>query len=169
VACSARERAKTQAWALITVLALLASLPSFAAAVESEVTRESYVASVEPICKENKQASDRYLTGVRTLVRKDKLKPAASRFTKAAAALEKAHKQLALVPQPTADQAKLGKWLAGIKGEVSLMRQISAKLRAGDAGKASSLSVKLTHNATTTNNQVIAFQFDYCRIDPSRY
>jgi hypothetical protein len=49
------------------------------------------------------------------------------------------------------------------------MRQISAKLRAGDAGKASSLSVKLTHNATTTNNQVIAFQFDYCRIDPSRY
>lgn len=153
----------------LPVLAILVSMALAVPALAAEVTREEYKAAVEPICKTNKQASDRYLTGVRNLVRDDKLKQAATRFTKAAAALEKAQKQLALVPQPTADEAKLAKWLAGIKGEVSLMRKIATKLRQGNAGQASSLSVKLTHNATTTNNQVIAFQFDYCKIDPSQY
>lgn len=167
--CSAHKRPRTRAWALAFALSLLVALPVAASGAESEVTRESYVASVEPICKTNKQASDRYLTGVRKLVKDDKLKKAAENFTKAAAALEKAQKQLSLVPQPTADEAKLVKWLAGIKGEVSLMRRIAAKLRAGNAGKASSLSVKLTHDATTTNNQVIVFQFNYCKIDPAQY
>lgn len=149
--------------------ALLALLACAALAAADSAERAAYREAVEPICKTNKQASDRYLKGVRKLVKDDKLAQAATRFTKAAAALEKARKQLALVSQPPADEAKLGKWLAGIKGEVALMRTIAAKLRQGDAGRASSLSVKLTHNATTTNNQVIAFQFDYCRIDPSAY
>jgi hypothetical protein len=148
----------------LTVIFALAA-PAFAA----EQTRESYVASVEPICKVNSQTSDKYLKGVSSLVKEDKLKPAATNFTKAAAALEKARKQLTGVPQPPADAAKLTQWLAGINAEASLMRQIATKLRSGAKGKASSLSVKLQHNATQTNNLVIAFSFDYCRIDPSQY
>jgi hypothetical protein len=140
-----------------------------AAALADSAERAAYREAVEPICKANKQASDRYLNGVRDLVRRDKLKPAAQRFTKAAAALEKAQKQLATVAQPPADTTKLGKWLAGIKGEVALMRTIAAKLRQGDKGKASSLAVKLQNNATKANNQVIVFQFDYCKINPSAY
>jgi hypothetical protein len=138
-------------------------------ALAAEQTRESYLAAVEPICKTNKAASDRYLRGVRGLVKDDKLKKAGENFSKAAAALEKAQKQLAAVEQPPADSAKLTKWLQGIEAEVALMRTIAAKLKAGKSGPASSLSVRLTHDATTTNNQVIVFQFNYCRIDPSRY
>lgn len=152
---------------LLLALLLLAVLP-FSAPAE-EQTRASYVAAVEPICKVNKQASDRYLKSVRSLVKNDRLNQAGARFTKAAAALEKAQKQLTAVPQPSADEAKLGKWLTGIKGEVALMRTIAAKLKQGNAGRASSLAVKLTHDATTTNNLVIAFQFAYCKIDPASY
>jgi hypothetical protein len=138
-------------------------------ALAAETTREEYKAAVEPICRTNKQASDRYLKGIRRLVREDKLKEAAVRFDRAAAALQKAHSQLATVPQPVADEAKLGKWLAGIEGQVSLMKGIAATLRKGETGKASSLSVKLTNRASSANNLVIPFDFRYCRIDPSQY
>jgi hypothetical protein len=152
---------------LLTAFAALSLLA--APALAAEHARESYVASVEPICKANKRSSDRLLKPVKALVKADKLQQASERFAKAATALEKAERQLGVVPQPSADEAKLGKWLAGIEGEVALMRTISAKLGQDNKGKASSLAVKLTHNATTTNNLVIAFQFDYCKIDPSAY
>ena len=159
-----RSRELGIAGVLCLILAALVPLASAA-----ELNRDEYKAQVEPICKTSKSASDKYLKGVRKLVKEEKLKQASERFTKAAAALEKAQKQLAVVPQPTADEAKLAKWLNGIKGEVALMRTIATKLRQGNAGRASSLSVKLTHNATATNNLVIAFQFRYCKIDPSKY
>jgi hypothetical protein len=146
---------------------LLAALVPLASA--AELSREEYKAAVEPICKTNKEASDKYLTGVRKLVKEDKLKQASERFKKAAAALEKAQKQLAAVPAPPADEARVGKWLSDIKGEVSLMKTISTKFKTGDKGKASSLVVKLTHNANVANNLMIAFQFRYCKIDPSKY
>jgi hypothetical protein len=47
-----------------------------------------------------------------------------------------------------------------------LIRLIATKLSHGDAGRASSLVVRLTHDSITTNSQVIAFQVRYCRIDP---
>lgn len=153
--------------AILTFSCLLASVSR-----GEDVTRESYKAAVEPLCKANKQSSDRLLSPVKSLVRRDKLVKAGENFSKAALALEKTQKQLALVPQPTADSARLGRWLAGIKAEVALMKTIATNLKKDTkAGKtkATSLSVKLTHDATTTNNQVIVFSFNYCRIDPSKY
>ena len=151
---------------LALAFAVLLGLAGFAAA---ETTRPEYKLAVEPICKKNKEESEKFLKGVKTLVKKNKLKQAGADFSNAANALEKAEKQLAAVPQPTADQAKLSKWLSDIKGEVSLMRQIAAKFKAGNKSKGSSLSVKLTHNANTANNLVIAFQFKYCKINPSEF
>jgi multidrug resistance efflux pump len=155
--------------ALAICIALALGLVLVAASLAAEQTRETYKVAVEPICQKNREASDRYLKGVRKLVKDEKLKKAGENFTKAAAALEKAQKQLAAVEQPPADSAKLDNWLQGIEGQVAQMRTIAAKLRAGKTGAASSLSVRLTHDATTTNNQVIVFGFNYCKIDPSRY
>jgi hypothetical protein len=138
-------------------------------AMAEEPTRTTYKAEVEPICKTNKEASDRLLTGVKKLVKQDKLKQAGEKFAKAANALEKAQKQLAAVPQPPADTAKLSKWLSEIKSEVALMRTISSKFKAGNKSKATSLAVKLQNNANKANNLVIVFQFTYCKIDPSKY
>ena len=133
------------------------------------IERPEYKEQVEPICKKNKEESEKFLKGVKTLVKKNKLKQAGTDFSKAASALEKAEKQLAAVPQPEADAAKLGKWLKDIKGEVTLMRQIASAFKSGNKAKGSSLSVKLTHNATTANNLVLVFGFNYCKIDPSKF
>jgi hypothetical protein len=152
---------------LFAALAILLTA-SFAFA-EEEVTRDSYREAVEPICKTNKQASDRILSGVKDMVKKDKLAQASQAFAKAATALEKAQKQLAAVAQPPADAAKLTKWISEIKGEVALMKTISTKFKQGNKSKATSLAVKLQNNANKANNLVIAFQFNYCKIDPSKY
>jgi hypothetical protein len=151
----------------LLALAMIAALTSLALAEEQ--TRDSYVASVEPICKTNKAASDHYLSGVKSLVKQDKLKLAGTDFGKAASALDKAEKQLAAVPQPPADASKLNQWLSGIEEEVSLMRTIGKAFKSGDKNKGSSLAVKLQNNATKINNLVIPFGFRYCRIEPSQY
>lgn len=161
---TAAPKTGTPLIAALTVLALLAG-PATAA----EQTREGYVAAVEPICKRNKAAADRLLGPVKGLVKQDKLKQAGTAFSKAATELEKTQKKLAAVPQPPSDAAKLSKWLSEIRSEVALMRTIATKFRQGKKGPASSLAVKLQQNATKAYNMVIAFQFDYCRIDPSRY
>lgn len=155
---------------------LLASVAAFlvfaSLAVADTAERETYKAAVEPICKSNKAAADRLLGPVKGLVKKDKLKQAGEAFTKAANELEKTQKKLVAVPQPPSDAAKLGKWLTEIKAEVSLMRTIASNFnkntKAGKS-KATSLAVKLQNNATKANNNVIVFQFDYCKIDPSKY
>jgi hypothetical protein len=152
-----------------SLFALLALTLFVTSASAAELTRDEYKAQVEPICKTNKEASDRILTGVTKLVKRGKLDKAGQAFAKAANALEKAQKQLAAVPQPSADAAKLTKWLSEIKAESALMRTISMKFKAGDKGKATSLAVKLQNNANKANNQVIAFRFNYCHIDPSKY
>jgi hypothetical protein len=155
---------KTALVAALAALMLLA-VPAFAA----EVSREEYKAKVEPICQKNAQESEKFLKGVKKMVKQNKLKQAGTAFSKAAGALEGAEKELAAVPQPTADEAKLGKWLTDIKGEVKLMRQISTAFKSGNKGKGSSLSVKLQHNADTANGVVVVFGFNYCKIDPSKF
>lgn len=163
-------RSKRRSLGILPLFAALAILLTASSAfAEGEVTRASYKEAVEPICKTNKQASDRILTGVKELVKKDKLAQASQAFAKAATALEKAQKQLAAVEQPPADAAKLTKWISEIKGEVALMKTISAKFKQGNKSKATSLAVKLQNNATKANNLVVVFQFHYCKIDPSKY
>jgi len=160
---SRKTMIRTLIAAFTAILALAAIAPA------AEISRDEYKAQVEPICQKNKQESDRYLKGVEKLVKKDKLKPAGVAFAKAASALEKAQKQLAAVPQPTADSAKLTKWLSEIKSEVALMRKISKKFKAGQKGPATNLAVTLQNNARRANNNVIVFNFNYCKIDPSKY
>lgn len=151
--------------AAVLVLTMLAT--PFAQA--EEVTRESYKEAVEPICKANTEANKRILKGVRKLVREGKLKVAGGKFAKAGVALRKAHGELAAVPQPPADETKLGKWLDMVQTEVSLFKKTAAKLKAGNKNAAQTLVIKLQHNATQANNLVLGFEFHYCRFEPNKF
>ncbi len=135
----------------------------------AEQTRESYVTAVEPICKTNTKANERILRGAEKKVKEGKLKVAAGQFTQASAAFGKTIKQLAAVPQPVADKAKLGKWLGYLEDEKKLLGEIGKALKAGKKSKAQTLSVKLTHNGNLANNAVLGFDFDYCLIDSSKF
>ena len=140
--------------------------------------RNAYKEQVEPICKKNQEASKSTLTGVENLVKKSnppkdtKLKQAGIRFAKAAKALERAQKELAVVAQPPEDSAKLSKWLKGISEEVTLMKKIAKEFKSNTPkGKrqGSADVVKLKSNAKKTNSVVVIYQFKYCKVEPTKY
>jgi hypothetical protein len=151
--------------AFVLAFAMLAA--PFAQA--AEVTRESYTEAVEPICKTNTQANEKILKGVRSEVKSGKLQAAATQFSKASTALKKAIKQLKAVPQPAADEAKLAKWLKYVEEEANLFQQTANKLKANNKAGAQAMVIRLTHNANQANNQVLGFEFHYCRLEPSKF
>ena len=154
-----------------TVLALAATslLAMAQLAFAADITRDEYKTQVEPICQKNSKANERILKGVRKMVKDGKLKPAATKFEKAGKALTGTYNQLKGVPQPTADEAKLAKWLSYVKEEASLFGKVAKKLRAGQKGAAQTLVNKLTSNANKANSLVLAFSFRYCKFEPSKF
>jgi hypothetical protein len=150
---------------LIGLALLLVAVPSIAA----EVTRESYKAAVEPICKTNTEANEKILAGVRAKVKAGKLDAAAKQFFAAARALKRTRAQLLEVPKPTADAARLTKWLGYVKREVELFEAVGRKLARDEKNAAQKMVVRLISNARQANNLVLDFEFRYCRFQPSKF
>lgn len=150
---------------LVAVAALLAAVPSSAA----EATRDSYKEAVEPICKTNTEANEKILKGVREEVKNGKYASASKKFASAAKALKKARTQLLAVPKPAEDSARLTKWLGYVKTEAQLFEAVSTKLKKGEVTAAQKMVVRLVSNARQANNQVLDYEFRYCRLQPSKF
>ena len=161
---ASERQGKAIALAAIALSALFAQ-----GALAAELSRSEYVASAEPICKANTEANARIFKGAKEEVKEDKLKAASGHFFKAKQALAKTVKQLGALPQPTADEAKLNKWIGYLGAERDLLGKIGTALQHEDKAGAQQLSVRLNRNSNLANNTVLAFGFDYCRIDPSRF
>jgi hypothetical protein len=147
------------------VIAMVLAVGAFAA----EVSRDEYKEAAEPICKTSAKENERILSGVRNEVRQGKLKTAAVKFSKASKAQAKALKQLEALSQPAADEARLSKWFGYLKIEAELFEQAGTKLKAGDKPGAEHIFAKLTPNANKANNQVLPFEFRYCRLEPQKF
>jgi hypothetical protein len=135
----------------------------------AEVSREEWVARVEPICKTNVLANKRIFKGAKEEVKKSELKKASTHFSRAATAFAKTTKQIEAVPQPTADEAKIAGWLGYLDKETDFVSEIGKALAAEKRHKAEAISVDLNRNSTRANNAALGFDFDYCRIDPARF
>lgn len=153
----------------VVLTAALATAALAAGAVGAEQTREGYVAEVEPICKRNTKANEQILAGVEGTIRRGKLAAAAGKFSRAATAFGKAVRQIRAVPQPSADAAKLNKWIGFLKKEKNILSSMSKALRKDQKGKVRNLSIQLDHNGRKANNTVLSFEFDYCLIESSRF
>jgi hypothetical protein len=150
---------------LVAAAALLGAVPTLAA----EATRESYVEAVEPICKANTEANEKILKGVRAKVKAGKYAQASRQFAAAAKALKRTRAQLLEVPKPPADAARLTKWLGYVKAEVTLFESIARKLAKNEVTAAQKMVVRLISNARQANNQVLDYEFRYCRFQPSKF
>jgi hypothetical protein len=144
---------------------LFATVPAFGA----EITPDEYKAQVEPICKANLKANEKILAGVRENVKKGKLSKASKQLFGAAKALKKTRLELLRVPTPSADAARLTKWLAGVKTEVELLEAAGRKLAHGEKNGASQMVIRLKSNATKTNNLVLNYEFRYCKFEPQKF
>ncbi len=156
---------KKLVFSLVAAVALLAAIPSSAA----EQTPEGYKEAVEPICKANTEANEKILKGVRQKVKSGKYDAAAKQFQAAAKALKKTRAQLVAVPKPPEDTAKLTKWLDYAKTEAQLFETIAKKLHNDEATAAQKMVVRLVSTARQANNQVLDYEFRYCRFQPSKF
>jgi hypothetical protein len=153
---------------LALVASLAVSVP-LALALGANPTRAEYVAAAEPICKSNSEANSKILKGVKEQVKQDELAAAGRRFIRASAALGSTVGQLAKLPQPAEDAAKLTKWIGYLKKEKTYLQQIGQALGAKDKFHAQKLAVQLNRNNNKANNTVISFGFHECRIESSRF
>ena len=150
---------------LAAVIALVGAVPSMAA----EATPETYKAEVEPICKVNTEANGKILKGVRANVNAGKLDIAAKQFRAAAKALKRARAELLQVPKPAADATRLTKWLGYVKTEVQLFESLATKLAKDEETSAQKMVARLINTAKQANNQVLDYEFRYCRLQPSKF
>ncbi len=154
---------------LLPAVAIALAISATLALAAEGPTRAEYKATVEPICKENSEANEHILKGVRSKVRRGKLGPAGRQFTRASSALQKALRQLKAVPKPPADEARLTEWLKRVGDQAALLQKVGKALIVKDRHKAETLSVKLVTGARLTNAIVVSFGFHYCRFEPSKY
>ncbi len=160
------DRSKRTGVIAAIVFALVLALPVLAAA---ELSRDEYVARVEPICKSNVEANSRIFEGAQAKVKAGKLKAASGHFKRAATALGKTIKQIKKVPQPAEDKKNLTRWIDLLVLEQGYFQKIGEALADDNKYKAQTLSVQLNRNTNKANNAILFIDFKECRIDPSRF
>lgn len=163
-----RRSARTAGWTLLGAFAAALLLSPLALA-EGPPTRSEYVAHLEGICKPNALATQRTMKGVRSLVRAERLGPAAERFSRATQFFDATVREIAVVPRPTADMTSLAKWFVYLGRQESYLKAITAQLRAGHTIPAQRLTARFIKNGNLANNTVLAFGFNYCSFKFSRY
>lgn len=167
-----RFRRRGSGVAIVAVAVALGAMLAAAGALATTSptqTREGYVAQVEPICKANTKANERILANVRGYIKQGKLRLAGAQFQKASEAFGKAVKQIAAVPQPSADATKLAKWLGYLDDQTKLLAETGKALKANKKTRAQEQIVRLRNNANLANNTVLSFEFRYCKIEQSRF
>lgn len=145
---------------------LLAAAPAPAAEAP---TRDEYVERLEAICKPDALATQKAMKGARGDIRAERLAAAAGKFAKATSIFGSTVKEIAAVPRPPADTAKLSKWFTYLKRQASYLRQITEQLRQDRAIRAQRLTARFIHSGNLANNVVLAFGFNYCSFKFSRY
>lgn len=141
-------------------LAMLAIAPL---AGGEEQTRESYVSQVEPICKANRTANERIMSGARDRVNKNKLKPAGKQFIHLSESFGKLIGQLGGVPAPSADSHRLDRWFEAMKLVKGRLRNVGKYFIAGEKIKGTHESILAERSGLSANNISIVFHFHYCR------
>jgi hypothetical protein len=156
-------------WIAAAVLGATLLLSSGAAGAAEAPTRDEYVTQLEKVCKPDAEATRRAMKGARADVSAERFGVAAGKFAKATEIFGSTVKEMAPMPRPPADAAKLGKWFGYLKAQESYLQRITAELRADHAIKAQRLTARFIHNGNLANNVVLAFGFDSCSFKFSRY
>lgn len=145
---------------------ILVSLVSVALA--KEISREQYVARVEPICKATVQQTGPILKSAKRNLQRNKVKVAGESYLEAAAIVRASGERVDQVPKPREDAATLTEWLKRLREEDRLLERTGHELLKEHRAKAQGYLVRFIHAGNRANNVVFGFGFNYCLFDVSR-
>jgi hypothetical protein len=157
------KRTRAIAAALLALLAVAA-----VARGAEEPTREAYVATVEPICKSDREAAEKILGGTKDAIRDGHLKVAGRQLIRASASFNGTIRRLVAVPRPPADEAKLQKWFKFLRIVRDRIRQTGVYYKEGKRLQATHESIRVERSGNAANNVSFSFGFRYCRLSRSR-
>jgi hypothetical protein len=146
----------------------LAIAPAISAAA-AELSRPEYVVQLEQICKPGSEATQRAVRGMRSDVRSERLRLAATKFAKAKRIFAHTVSAISTVPRPGADRATLARWFAALGRETVYLGLTADALRAEDVARFQRVSAEFIHEGNRANNAVVSFGFNYCSFKPSRF
>ena len=155
--------------ALFAALLVAAPVALAAEAGETETARPEYVAKVDPICNRNARANTRILKGVKRQVQRGGLAPAGRRFIRASLVFGKTTAQIAAIPRPASDSARLTRWIGYLKREKTYLWKIGRLLKARKKNPAYRQAVQLKKNNSRANAAIVGFGFRHCAIDQSKF
>jgi hypothetical protein len=156
----------------VAIVAMGLLLVATAHADEPSSERGAYVAAVEPICEANSVANKRILRNARERARsKDPatMKRAGTQFIQASAAFAATVRKIAAVPRPAADDARLRRWFDQLDIVSANLRQLGKALKEGEKIRAAHEAIRVERSSNAANNVGFVFEFNYCRITPSRF
>lgn len=133
-----------------------------------EPTRETYVATVEPICKRDREAAEKILTGAKDAIREGRLDVAGRQLVRASQRFGESIRQLVAVPRPPADEAKLQKWFKFLRIVRDRIRQTGVYYKEGKRLQATHESIRVERSGNAANNVSYSLKFKYCRLSRSR-
>lgn len=152
-----------------TAAVLLATFAFAGAALGAgEPTRESYIASVEPICKRDREASEKILAGTKEAIRDGRLRVAGRQLIRASQRFGETIGKLVAVPRPPEYEAKLQKWFEFLRILRDRIRQTGAYYREGEKLRATYESIAAERTGNAANNVSFSFKFRHCRLSRSR-
>ncbi len=153
-----------------TVAAVLVAMLCVAGAAHGdEQTRESYVATVEPICKRDREAGERILSGTSDNIRDGKLVLAGRQLIRASERFGTTIREIVAVPRPLADEARLQKWFGFLRIVKERIRKTGKLYKEGERLKATHESIGVERSGNAANNVSFVFHFRYCRLSRSRF
>jgi hypothetical protein len=153
-----------------TVAAVFVAMLCLAGAAHGdEPTRESYVATVDPICQRDREAGERILRGTKDNIRDGKLGVAGRKLIRASERFGKTIRQIVTVPRPSADETKLQKWFGFLRIVKERIRKTGKFYKEGKRLKATHESIGAERSGNAANNVSFAFHFRYCRLSRSRF
>jgi hypothetical protein len=157
----------------IVVLSAAAMLLLAASAhAEEGPSRAEYVEQVEPICQANTVANKRILKNVKTKARskqQSQVAEAGGQFVHASIVFGTTVQKIAAVPRPPADDARLLKWFKYLGIVRTNLRKLGKALQAGEKILAAHEQIRVERSANAANNVSFVFEFNYCRLTPSRF
>lgn len=149
--------------------AAVVTLAVAAGAHGADQTRESYVATLEPICKRDKEAAERILGNTRENIRDGKLALAGRQLIRASEQFGATIGQIVAVPRPSVDETKLQKWFGFLRIVKEHLRRTGKFYKEGKRIEATHESIRTERSANAANNVSFAFGFRDCRLSRSRF
>jgi hypothetical protein len=142
---------------------LVALLAAAAAAPAAEQTKETYKERIEPVCKANRLANERIMSGARQQIKRKMFVPVGKQFVRVSGSFGRLIRRLGPVPPPAGYERTVKRWLKFMRLIKLRLLKVGKLYKARQDIKAAHMSILAERAGISANNISIAFKVRECR------